>query len=58
MFLALAMRAQLNMTPGDFTRIIGYTAQVAAAFISAASCLDSIVSCSRAYHIFARANGD
>jgi hypothetical protein len=38
--------------------IIGYTAQVAAAFIGAASCLDSIVSCSRAYHIFAGADGD
>lgn len=54
-FLALSMRARLNMTPGDFTKIVGYTAQVAAAFISAAACLDAIVSYSRAYHIYAAA---
>jgi hypothetical protein len=54
-FLALSMRARLNMTAGDFTKIVGYTAQVAAAFINAAACLDAIVSYSRAYHIYAAA---
>jgi len=54
-FLALSMREQLQMTAGDFTKIVGYTTQVAAAFISAASCLDAIVSYSRAYHIYAAA---
>jgi hypothetical protein len=54
-FLALSMRQRLNMTAGDFTKIVGYTTQVAAAFISAASCLDAIVSYSRAYHIYAAA---
>ena len=54
-FLALSMRDRLNMTAGDFTKIVGYTAQVAAAFISAASCMDAIVSYSRAYHIYAEA---
>jgi ABC-type multidrug transport system fused ATPase/permease subunit len=54
-FIALAMRAQLHLTPGDFTRIIGYTAQVAAAFIEAAACLDAIISYSRAYHVYAQA---
>ena len=54
-FLALAMRAELSMTPGDFTRIIGYTAQVAAAFIGAASVMDAIISYSRAYHVYATA---
>ena len=54
-FLALSMRTRLNMTAGDFTKIVGYTAQVAAAFISAAACLDAIVSYSRAYHIYAAA---
>jgi ABC-type multidrug transport system fused ATPase/permease subunit len=54
-FMALAMRAQLQMTPGDFTKIVGYTTQVAAAFISAAACLDAIVSYTRAYHIYATA---
>lgn len=52
-FLALAMREELSITPGDFTRIIGYTAQVGAAFINAAANLDNIVSYSRAYHVFA-----
>jgi ABC-type multidrug transport system fused ATPase/permease subunit len=51
-FLALAMRARLQMTPGDFAKIIGYTGQVAAAFINAAACLDAIVSYSRAYHVY------
>ncbi|MBN1640843.1 MAG: ABC transporter ATP-binding protein [Anaerolineae bacterium] len=53
--MALSMRQRLNMTPGDFTKIVGYTTQVAAAFISAASCLDAIVSYSRAYYIYAAA---
>jgi ABC-type multidrug transport system fused ATPase/permease subunit len=54
-FLALSMRQRLAMTAGDFTRIVGYTAQVAAAFINAAACLDAIVSYTRAYHIYAAA---
>jgi len=54
-FLALSMRQELAMTAGDFAKIVGYTTQVAAAFISAASCLDAIVSYSRAYHIYAAA---
>jgi hypothetical protein len=54
-FMALSMRARLHMTPGDFTKVVGYTAQVAAAFINAAACLDAIVSYSRAYHIYAAA---
>ena len=54
-FLALAMRERLAMTAGDFTKIVGYTTQVAAAFITAASCMDAIVSYSRAYHIYAAA---
>jgi hypothetical protein len=54
-FMALGMRTQLQMTPGDFTKIVGYTTQVAAAFISAAACLDAIVSYTRAYHIYATA---
>jgi hypothetical protein len=52
-FIALAMRNQLHLTPGDFTKIVGYTTQVAAAFINAAVCLDAIISYSRAYHVFA-----
>ena len=56
-FLALSMRFRVNITPGDFTRIVGYTAQVAAAFISAASSLDAVISYSRAYHIFAMVDG-
>jgi hypothetical protein len=55
-FIALAMRDQLRLTPGDFTKIIGYTTQVAAAFLDAASCLDSIISYSRAYHVYAQAH--
>lgn len=57
-FLALAMRQRLGMTPGDFAKIIGYMAQVAAAFITAASCLDAIVSYSRAYHVYATVGRD
>jgi hypothetical protein len=54
-FLALAWRQRLDLTPGDFTKIVGYTTQVAAAFIETASCLDAIVSHSRAYHVYAQA---
>lgn len=54
-FIALGIREQIGMTAGDFARIIGYTAQVAAAFISAAACLDAIISYSRAYGVYARA---
>jgi len=53
--LALGMRQRLGLTPGDFTKIIGYTTQVAAAFITTATVLDAIVSYSRAYHVFAKA---
>jgi len=53
-FLALGMRTRIGLTAGDFSRIVGYTTQVAAAFITAASCLDAIVSYSRAYHVFAQ----
>jgi hypothetical protein len=52
-FMALSMREQLHITAGDFTKIMGYTAQVAAAFISAAASMDAIVSYTRAYHIYA-----
>jgi hypothetical protein len=55
-FLALAWRQRLGLTPGDFTKIVGYTTQVAAAFIETAACLDAIVSHSRAYHVYAQAN--
>ncbi|MCC7352452.1 MAG: ABC transporter ATP-binding protein [Anaerolineae bacterium] len=57
-FMALAMREQISMTVGDFAKIIGYMAQVAAAFIGAASTLDAIISYSRAYHIYVKAGGD
>ncbi|MHB1354626.1 MAG: ABC transporter ATP-binding protein [Anaerolineae bacterium] len=50
-FLALGMRQRLNLTAGDFTRIFGYTAQVAAAFLDAAACLDAVISYSRTYHV-------
>jgi len=53
-FLALAMREEIALTPGDFTRIIGYTTQVAAAFIGTASVLDAIISYSRAYYAYVR----
>ena len=55
-FLALAMRERVSLTPGDFTRIVGYTTQVAAAFIITASTLDAIISYSRAYHVFSQAH--
>jgi hypothetical protein len=54
-FLALSIRRRTNMTPGDFTKIVGYTAQVASAFITAVSCLDAIISYTRAYHVYAAA---
>ena len=54
-FLALSMQDSLDLTPGDFTRVIGYTTQVGAAFIGAASSIDNIISYSRAYHVYARA---
>ena len=57
-FVAVAMRQKIGLTPGDFTRILGYTAQVAAAFISAASCLDAIVSYARAYRVYAENHGE
>lgn len=50
-FLALGMRERLRLTPGDFTRIFGYTAQVAAAFLEAAACLDAVISYSRSYYV-------
>ncbi len=56
-FLALSLRARIGMTPGDFTRIIGYTSQVAVAFIEAVACLDAVISYSRAYHVLAEASG-
>lgn len=56
-FLALWMRDDLNLTPGDFTRIVGYTAQVAGAFLGAASVVDAIISYTRAYHVYARSHG-
>jgi hypothetical protein len=52
----LRMRVRVGLTPGDFTQIVGYTAQVAAAFIGAASVLDAIVSSSRAYHVYTQAH--
>jgi ABC-type multidrug transport system fused ATPase/permease subunit len=55
-FMALGMRVRVGLTPGDFTQIVGYTTQVAAAFIGAASVLDAIVSSSRAYHVYAEAH--
>ena len=55
-FLALAIRDRVGITAGDFAKIIGYTTQVAAAFITAAAQLDSIISYSRAYHVYAMGN--
>ena len=54
--MALGMRERAGLTPGDFTMIVGYTSQVAAAFIGAASVLDSVVACSRAFHVYAQAH--
>ena len=50
--LAISMRKSLGLTAGDFTRVIGYTAQVSVAFINAAACLDAVVSYSRAWHVY------
>jgi ABC-type multidrug transport system fused ATPase/permease subunit len=50
--IALSMRHELALTAGDFTRVIGYTAQVSIAFINAAACLDAVVSYSRAWHVY------
>lgn len=51
-FIALAARERIGITPGDFAKILGYTTQVAAEFIAAASTLDSVISFSRAYHVY------
>jgi ABC-type multidrug transport system fused ATPase/permease subunit len=56
-FIALGMREQIGLTPGDFTKIIGYTGQVATAFIGVASVVDSIISQTRAYHVYLQAHG-
>ena len=56
-FLALSMRNKIDLTPGDFIKIVGYTAQVGGAFIGAASVVDAIVSYMRAYHVYAKAHG-
>jgi len=56
-FLAIYLRSRIGLTPGDFTMIVGYTTQVAAAFIEAAACLDAIMSYSRAYHVYVDAHG-
>ena len=52
-FIALALRGRIGITTGDFAKIIGYTTQVAAAFIGAAAALDAVVTYSRAYHVYA-----
>ncbi len=51
-FLALGMRERLGLTPGDFTQVVGYTAQVAAAFLTAVSVVDNIYSYISAYHVY------
>jgi len=51
-FLALGLRDRLGMTPGDFTQVVGYTGQVAVAFLNAVSFVDNIFSYSRAYHVY------
>jgi len=56
-FIALHLREQLHLTPGDFTKIVGYTTQVAAAFINTVAYLDAIISYSRAYHVFIQGRG-
>lgn len=57
-FLALAMRHDLGLTPGDFTTIVGYTGQVAAAVLGAASVYDTIVDLTRAYTVYVEAHGE
>jgi hypothetical protein len=56
-FIALAIRDRTGMTAGDFSKIIGYTTQVAAAFVTATAQLDAILSYSRAYHVYASKAG-
>lgn len=51
-FLALGLRERLGLTPGDFTQVVGYTGQVAVAFLNAVSFVDNIFSYSRAYHVY------
>ena len=51
-FLALGSRERLGLTPGDFTQVVGYTGQVAVAFLNAVSFVDNIYSYSRAYHVY------
>jgi len=53
-FLALGIKDKIGLTPGDFTMIVGYTGQVAVALISAVSVVDTMLSYSRAYHVFAK----
>jgi len=57
-FIALAMRQQLGLTPGDFTTIVGYTSQVATATLGAASVIDTIIDLSRAYTVYVQAHGE
>jgi ABC-type multidrug transport system fused ATPase/permease subunit len=51
-FIALGLKDRLGMTPGDFTQVVGYTGQVAVAFLNAVSFVDNIFSHSRAYHVY------
>ncbi len=53
-FLALGIKDKIGLTLGDFTMIVGYTGQVAVALISAVSVVDTMLSYSRAYHVFAK----
>jgi ABC-type multidrug transport system fused ATPase/permease subunit len=57
-FVALAMRQRLGLTPGDFTTIVGYTGQVAAATLGVASVVDAIVDLTRAYSVYVQAHGE
>ena len=54
--IALRLRETLDITPGDFTKIAGYTTQVTVAFLNTAAVLDAIISYSRAYHVFTQAH--
>ncbi len=49
--IALRMREEIGLTPGDFTQVLGYTTQVATAFLNAVAFTDNIVAYSRAYHV-------
>jgi len=51
-FLALGLRERIGLTPGDFTQVVGYTGQVAAAFLTAVSVVDNIYSYISAYHVY------